>query len=167
MRRPSFAALILHYPADPDPLAVKKAIGGNVDAEWITNTCVVRVSAALNKAGAGHAIPNEEAGLVTVRGADNKRYALRVAEFADFMRRRYGEPDLALYGTDIDEARFKGLRGIICWQVSGWSDATGHFTLWDDDHGAYVGSHDYFGMDKMAREDEPYLEGVEFWQCDP
>lgn len=111
----------------------KRAIGGAVDASWILNTCVIRVSRSMN--ASGNPIPNRRGDeIFTVRGADRKHYALRVREFQRYLRRRYGP---ASFGHDYPgrggsiPGAFMGQRGIIVFEVSGWSDATGHVDLWD------------------------------------
>jgi len=48
---PSFDAMRKAYPKGT-VAEVKKLIGGKVNATWITNTCVIRVSRALNYSGA-------------------------------------------------------------------------------------------------------------------
>jgi len=100
---------------------VKQMIGGAVNASWITNTCVIRVCRALNYAGAP--IPGNIPGLSTVRGGDGKRYAYRVAEFHRFLVNHVRAPNIV---GDV-----QGKKGIIEFVVKGWSDATGHFDLWD------------------------------------
>ncbi len=67
---------------------VKAAIGGNVDAAWIANTCTIRISKCFNAAGVP--IPRNHDGLTTVRGGDNLRYAFRVREFRAFLEETYG-----------------------------------------------------------------------------
>jgi len=146
MPLPPFDVLTPNYPTDVDPSAVKAAIGGAVDADWITNTCVVRISRAFNYANAGCDIPVGIPGLLTVRGADGLNYALRVEEFIAYIGSQYGDADVVSQGEAISSAPFIGEHGVIAWHVSGWTDATGHFTLWDTDHGLYVGDHDYFGF---------------------
>ena len=74
----NFDSMWNEYPLG-EAAAIKKRIGGNVDADWIANTCVVRVSRAFNYSG--HPIPNGRSSLVTVKGGDRLRYAFRVAEF--------------------------------------------------------------------------------------
>jgi hypothetical protein len=94
--------------------------------------------------GAGQPIPNHHPGLLTVLGGDTKNYALRVAEFKQFMLGTYGAPDLvrtppAGSPTGVLRADFAHLRGVMCFEVH-FSDATGHFTLWDGTqpvHGDY------------------------------
>ncbi len=123
--------------------AVKALIGGSVNAEWITNTCVVRLSRCLN--AAGYPIPLGYRGLTTLKGGDGKRYAIRVLEFKNYLRATYGAPQLShTYpggeGGDVPPA-FLGKQGIICFDVTGWSDASGHVDLWRND--ACV-NHGYF-----------------------
>jgi len=125
---------------------VKRKIGGNVNASWITNTCVIRMSYAFNKSFSP--IPNGWAGLTTVKGGDGKRYAFRVAEFKPYLVGKYGKPDV----TGTTAAEFSGKKGIIMFDVQGWSDATGHFDLWD---GSQARNHEYF-----AQSSKVYL-----WSC--
>jgi len=135
MRLPGFSLLSQHYPNGTTE-DVKAAIGGNVNADWITNTCVIRVSHALNMAGAP--IPGAHAGLTTVRGANGMRYAFRVSEFKKWLPHEYGPPDIVGHGGSI--AKFMGKMGIILFDDCGWSDATGHFDLWNGNdcvHAAY------------------------------
>ena len=67
--RPSYARMARSYPTG-SVSQVKRLIGGRVNANWITNTCVVRVSRSLNYAG--HPIPKRFRGLLTVSGGDGK-----------------------------------------------------------------------------------------------
>lgn len=130
-RPPSYAQMQPYYPLG-GPEQVKSLIGGRVNQNWITNTCVIRVSRALNYAG--HPIPGNFSGLLTVRGGDNKHYALRVREFKRYLIAKYGQPDLAHQNPGLSGAvpqSFIGKKGIILFEVSGWSDATGHVTLWN------------------------------------
>jgi hypothetical protein len=62
MKLPPLASLWANYPALPAE-AVKARIGGEVQAEWITNACVLRVSHALNVVG--YRIPRHFPGLRT------------------------------------------------------------------------------------------------------
>lgn len=132
---PSFSALKQHFPALKAD-AVKKLIGGNVDADYITNCCTIRLSRALN--GAGAPIPKSFPGMTTVKGGDGKRYALRVKEFRVYMRQTYGPPTLTARGGPVAES-FRGVSGVIMFDVRVWSDATGHFDLWDGSTCAYEG----------------------------
>ncbi len=112
----------------------RSTIGGAVDAQWVRNTCVVRVSRALNRAG--HPIPRSSTDeILTLRGGDGMHYALRVHEFARYLRRRYGSPDVdhtypSGSGGDVPSG-FRGRRGVALFDVDIWSDATGHVDLWN------------------------------------
>ena len=125
MALPSFSSMWTNYPFPGGSSSAAKAkIGGNVNMGWITNTCVIRLSYCFNKSG--HPIPNGYPGLNTARGGDGKRYAYRVREFKTFLERKYKYAD-----ASGDRSAVDGKRGIIMFDVAGWSDATGHFDLWN------------------------------------
>jgi hypothetical protein len=162
---PSYATLTPNYPTGDDPEAVKQDIGGAVDEDWITNTCVVRISKAFNYVGdKKYEIPRTN-GLLTVKGRDQKNYAIRVAEFIGFLRNQYGPPDIVREGDEISVDPFRDMTGIIAWHVSGWRDATGHFTLWDGAKGLYEGDHHYFELPTAKPDNGPWVTKVEFWRC--
>lgn len=141
---PSADALISNYPQG-DAATVKRQIGGGVNADWITNTCAIRLSRSFNKAGAK--IPGNVAYLNTVRGGDGDRYAFRVKEFRKWLEARYGPPTLKAKGTRSAAApeSFRGKKGIICFVDCGWTDASGHLDLWD---GEKCVNHGYFELAK-------------------
>lgn len=121
------------YPAPGGTADEAKAmIGGDAAGNWLTNTCVIRVSRALNYAG--HPLPQGFPGLSTVRGADGMRYAFRVEELRKYLTHVHGPPDFAVEraspAADPPEP-ICGKYGIIVFQVRGWLDATGHVDLWD------------------------------------
>jgi hypothetical protein len=118
---------------------VKALIGGDVNADWITNTCVIRVSRSFNYAGQPLAV--RPPGMSTIKGGDGKRYGIRVREMKVFLRTTQGAPQLSLPLSGDVPAELGGRRGVICFDVTGWSDATGHFDLWDGDACA---NHGYF-----------------------
>ncbi|WP_133511238.1 hypothetical protein [Candidatus Thiosymbion oneisti] len=66
--RPSFEVMQKAYPKGT-AAEVKKLIGGKVDAAWITNTCVIRLSRALNYSGAQHKIRRTPT-MNTITGSD-------------------------------------------------------------------------------------------------
>jgi hypothetical protein len=140
---PSWKSLYDNYAGDEESSEDFRArIGGEVDNPQLTNTCVLRMSEAFNLAG--HAIPRGRAGLYTLKGGDKLNYAVRVAEFRKYMVSAYGQPDVVRKPpkgrpTGVASTEFSGLRGVLCFQVN-FSDATGHFTLWDGSravHGDY------------------------------
>lgn len=111
---------------------MKQQIGGLVDRGWIKNTCAIRMSRSLN--AGGHDIPRSFPGLNTIRGGDGKRYAYRVAELRKYFVHRYGDPDIKHAnpgnGGPVPPS-FQGVKGVLMLDVRTWSDATGHWTIWD------------------------------------
>lgn len=68
-------------------------------------------------------------------GSDKKWYAFRVTEFVTYMTKEYGAPKLVSVGLagsrQPAQQHFPVRGGIIAFEVAGWSNATGHFDLWD------------------------------------
>lgn len=130
----TWSALWLDYPDYeyfPDSAEVKKEIGGAVNADWVKNTCAIRLSATLNKNG--FPVPGKFAGLATLKGGDGKRYAIRVAEVRKWLPTALGAPDFdhkKKAGTPFDKTTIASMKGIIAFDIS-FSDATGHLDLWD------------------------------------
>ena len=97
------------------------------------------MSRGLNYSGVP--VPGHFHGLYTVRGADRKHYALRVAEVRKWLPHAIGKPDFDLHkksGTAFDKSTLSALTGIIAFDIH-FSDATGHLDAWD---GATF-SHEY------------------------
>jgi len=134
---PSFDKLWKWYPHGEAP-DVKRRIGGDIDAEWISNTCTVRVTRSMVMSGAGidpsFKLANGK-NILLVKGADGKGLAIRVAEFKQYAVAKYGAPTLKHKnpgdGSETIPSIFQGKRGMIMFDVRVWSDATGHFDLWD------------------------------------
>lgn len=125
----SFARLKEFYPLG-HASDVKRLIGGKVDADWITNTCAIRMSRCLNYGGLK--IPRG-VGLSVVSGSDKLWYAYRVKELSRWLKTMLGTPDLSVpwaKQTTAPEPMI-GKRGIMVIEAN-WSDATGHFTLWNE-----------------------------------
>lgn len=93
----------------------------------------------MNKAGAP--IPKLPG---TAKGGDGMNYFFRVRDLGNYMNATYGAPDI----NGTSRSLYSGQQGIIEFNVSGWSDATGHFTIWD---GNSVGHGDYFNPTAPAR----------------
>ena len=98
---PSYASLKKKYPAGKNPDKVKADIGGEATESWITNTCVIRMSKAFNYCGKEECKIPKSQSLLTIKGADKLRYAIRVQEFVDFLRDHYGPPDVIRTGASI------------------------------------------------------------------
>lgn len=131
---PSFTSMWANYPPDHDASAVKKAIGGKVDAGWIENTCTIRLSRAFNYSG--QPIPRSHPGLSVVSGGDGMWYAFRVREMRRYLESRYGQATFQANGPEAF-LHAKGKQGIIMFDVVGWSNATGHFDLWNGRQARY------------------------------
>src|SRR6476620_12760639 len=131
---------------------VKAAIGGDVNAADIDDTCIVRLSEPLNSAGGIHLIPRWTDPFRTRLGKDKRWYGLRVKEFWPYMVAKYGKPDVFAKNADIKRELFEGRTGIIGFRVHFQDNsATGHFTLWDGSKLLYGGlTHDYFKVSHEA-----------------
>jgi hypothetical protein len=138
---PNLEKMWTNFPRDHDPEAVKRAIGGAVNASWIKNTCAVRLSRAFNLSG--HPIPSNFPGLKTVKGADGLNYAFRVAEMANYLEKTFGPARYHVAGGAESKKKFAGKKGIVWYDVPGWSDATGHLDMWNGRSPAYA---EYFGL---------------------
>lgn len=150
---PSFDVLVRNYPNLLNPDSVKRLIGGHVDdtksaTPWINNTCTIRLSRDLNYSNVP--IPQHSPGLATITGADKFNYAYRVAEMQRWMRSWFGAPDLEV-AKPVSRAAFASHKGIIAFDIH-WSDASGHFDLWDgatfhdEIYGISHAGHDFFDL---------------------
>jgi hypothetical protein len=76
----------------------------------------------------------------TVSGADKQQYFFRVKNLIAFLQRRWGKPEVVKYPPS-GGGTLAGRKGLIPFEVSGWSDARGHATLFD---GRACYDHCYF-----------------------
>jgi Type VI secretion system (T6SS), amidase effector protein 4 len=154
MAKPDFDLMWRNFPDHskyPNLETLHKFIGGqlanNINVPGFGpngNTCAVRMSRALNYG----ALPISakliaSLGLHTIKGADSKPYLFRVRELKTYLRNAIGvRPTSATKNFDT---AFSGTRGIVAFDVTGWSDASGHVALWDGS--AFVETHDdYRGL---------------------
>jgi len=145
----SYSALWDQYPDYinyPTPESVKELIGGNVNDDWIANTCAIRMSRTLNANGLP--VPGNFAGLNTVKGGDGKRYAYRVRELHAWLDHALGPPDFDTKkkeGDAFDKTKLASMKGILGFDIH-FADATGHFDLWDGStfSDEYQASEDYW-----------------------
>lgn len=148
-KRPSFTQMAAHFAAiygSGSVLDVGKKIGGKVGENidlgvkdpkvGFTNACAIRMSYSLNYSGVLIA-PN--ASWSTVSGGDKKWYIFRVRDMLSYLQQKFGKPDKT--AKNPKPADFSGIKGILAFRVSGWSDASGHATLWD---GTGCSDHCYF-----------------------
>ena len=140
----TFRGLKAVYPMG-SPAAVKTLIGGKADAAWITNTCAIRISRVLNYNSVP--IPGPSAKLLdVVSGADSRWYAYRQRELQAWFRTNFGGPSLEL-PKPASRRKLAKLEGFIGFDIH-FSDATGHFDLWDGERFGTEAeaTHDYFAM---------------------
>jgi Type VI secretion system (T6SS), amidase effector protein 4 len=142
---PSFEDLRDNYPDDPSADAVKQLIGGNVNADWITNTCCIRLSRAFNKSGVKlkkHSSPP----MHIVTGADGDNYAFRVREMRPWIVATFGPPTIDLR-NGAPRSKFSSVVGVIAFDIQ-FHDATGHLDLWDGAHYIHESAdpRDYFAL---------------------
>lgn len=138
--RPSFSSMLAAYPTGTVP-EVKTLIGGRVNAGWISNTCVIRVSRALNYAGEAHKVKRTPI-MNTISGSDGLWYGYRVREFIPYFTEKYGSPDFDLKSGAYEQKIALGTaygpavlsQGVIAVEIPGWNNATGHVDLWNGNH---------------------------------
>jgi hypothetical protein len=148
MTKPSFshawaASQRIYDPANSGA-KVAKTIGGFVEKNinnpdpkqrW-NNTCAVRMSYILNQAGMViPSIPGQ-----TVSGADKRQYFFRVKNLISFLEQKWGKAEIVKYPPS-GGGTLSGKKGVILFEVSGWSDAQGHATLFN---GSMCYDHCYF-----------------------
>jgi len=151
--------------------------------DWISNTCALRMSFTLSTLGV-NIVEKTQTDPDTKRttrlrlsAAKNPktgapRYAyFRVAVLDQFMREKYGLPakEIVKPGKDkldnlgVDPAEFKDLKGIIRFNIPIWSDASGHFDIWD-------GQNMLEGHHNNAETKARYFSNarsVAVWACEP
>ncbi|MXO33516.1 hypothetical protein GFU95_00620 [Apibacter sp. B3889] len=158
--RPKWVDMETNYPkngVDTDKLYIK--IGGNfskfnsideIKKSYLANSCAIRMSRGLNLSG--FKLPSSNKGFGekggVMKGGDGYYYWLRVKELNNYLAQKFGKPefDKTLAPVSIDNidkkeiwkdsdewVKIKEMKGIISFDVSGWGDASGHFTLWDGD----------------------------------
>lgn len=139
MKLPSWTTLKKNYPAH-EAGKVFRDIGGKVELNYdigvFSNACATRVSVALNGSGQAHEIhyfkdksPNGNHESQVSSGENNKWYIFRVKMLVKYLSHKYGEPKT--YSASEYASKLFGKKGIIVFEVSGWSDATGHADLWN------------------------------------
>ncbi len=139
MKLPKWDFLKMHYPAQ-EAGTVFKNIGGKVELNYdirvFNNACATRVSKALNGVGGAHRIPffkeispNGKMEAQVSSGKNKNWYIFRVKILAKHLTSKYGNPEV--FSPSEYKQKLKGRKGIIIFEVTGWSDATGHADLWD------------------------------------
>jgi hypothetical protein len=114
------------------PSEVGAFIGGKVDFNFnksrdvrFKNACAVRMSYSLNQSGVK--IPYIAS--KTISGENRNWYIFRVKDIIDFLKLKLGDPDLSINQPSMEKlAHYKG---ILVVEVTGWSNASGHTTIWN------------------------------------
>lgn len=139
LKRPRFSDLWAAYSEVGFKAApqVYELVGGRAfelyqsDSASYANACALRMSRGFNYGG--FPVPSgtiiETYPIYRVRGGDNKVYILRVRDLIKYIEFNWGAPEHDLDPADI--SAISGVKGLIIVKVSGWSDASGHVTLWD------------------------------------
>ncbi|NRS89922.1 hypothetical protein HNQ02_002856 [Flavobacterium sp. 7E] len=160
--RPKWIDMIKNYPdSSVDVDTLYQDIGNGLlemyqkNSAW-ANTCAFRMSKGLNYSGFKLPYNNTKyrstgsKGGVHI-GSDKLNYWYRVKELGKYLEEHLGTPEfdeklkVAKLGETKEKLslqnfdKLKKLKGIIMFKVSGWSDASGHFTLWDGKDLIYPG----------------------------
>lgn len=112
---------------------VGKVSGGKVEINinmprgGFRNACPIRLSYALNEAGVK--IPGPSKGYKVSSGKNGRWYIYRVDDMVRYLRSTWGSPDIEAIGAKKSD--FASEKGVIAITGSGWSDASGHVTLWN------------------------------------
>lgn len=133
-----FSAVKDNYETDGDTF--KAARGGNINDKSMEDTCAMRMSYALTKAGLPISIPSD------YYDKDGNKYIIKVKTMFTFLSDQLGEP-----ATVDSKSEVEGKTGIIMFYV------TSHVDLWDDD--GPVG-HDGAGGCYWTKHDKK----VYFWE---
>lgn len=196
-----------HYPAGHVKTEVlyNQMLGGRFKNAHLNpayeNTCAVRMSYALNRSGLKLGAAPSSGGDITA--PDGYRYWIRVSDLKPYLVKQFRGADeelklpaipAALIGNpSAMSAQFKsrvaqakawlddklaGRNGIVVFDVTGWGNATGHFTLWNGVEMtlAYAAPHDnpnnneyYFWLTELREKQDgsEYLVqvvSVKFWE---
>lgn len=101
-----------------------------------TYACALRVSATLVDNGE---LINKKSG-ITLTAKNGNHYIVNTEKLNDYLTANYELSD-----TSMDQSSYSGRKGIIFFRI-GYSDASGHITLWDGNNvlgGSYDAS-EYF-----------------------
>jgi len=159
-RRPSWSDMDKHYPdtRTKTPELYDQKIGGRFKGLYLNpgyqNTCAVRMSYALNRSGLKLAAAPSPGG--SIPGADGYQYWIRVSDLKQHLAKRFRGADEELQLSPISasligendaisrqfkervktaqawlDTKLARRNGIVVFEVSGWGDASGHFTLWN------------------------------------
>ena len=104
------------------------------------NSCTIRLSHALNKSG--DLIPFISGKTSSGKNPPKWWYIFRVKDMKGYLEGKYGQPTVYSNRKQFEKCAPKG---ILVLDVPGWSDASGHATLWDGTTTIDEAKDEYFG----------------------
>ena len=143
------------------------------------NSCAVRMSYALARSGMKLGVAPSKNG--SSKGGDGHTYWIRVNDLIAELKHRFKGADAELslplipkkllddatrrkligerreLAHQLLDTKLNGKNGIVAFQVSGWGDAFGHFTLWDGATKKLAYATHY---------DDPASDNYYFWMSD-
>lgn len=107
------------------------------------NGCALRLSQSFNYGGMEIKRDITPTQIYRLKGGDGKEYVVWLSRMIDFVYKNFGGPDIKLYPKNNGDVykQILNQKGIIIFKVKGWTDTTGHVTLWN---GGSCGDHCYF-----------------------
>lgn len=174
--KPSWSSINNNYPgSNIKTVDLYNQIGGQfpkfkteneLASSYLANSCAFRMSRGLNLSNSNLPKPFSKNQFV-LKGADSKYYWGRVKELYPILIKMLGKPSIItklkksklgetkekMSETEMNKYRLS--KGVIMFEVSGWGDASGHFTIWNGRNLKYPGNplHDdslsdyyYFSM---------------------
>lgn len=197
VKRPKWDDMIKNYPnASVSGDTLYTTIGAgllklkNDNPEAWENTCAFRMSRGLNLSGvklpkdnSKYRVKGSKGGVL--KGDDTNYYWYRVSELSKYLAEYLKEPELniTLKKANLGEKKeklskenwdkLKKMKGVIMFKVSGWGNASGHFTLWDGKNLIYPGAaeHDnsnsdyyYFNMKYEQNGKVIQTDKIKLWE---
>eukprot|EP01083_Nonionella_stella_P229639 812561_1 len=114
---PSFDVLWSDPITSMEPDDIGAELGGNL--KELHNYCCIRTSHALITARHPITINSD------YKDKNGNKYIIKVQTMKNYLTNKYGK------ATKITQHTAKNMKGIICFDVSIWVNATGHIDLWN------------------------------------
>jgi hypothetical protein len=142
----TWADMLANYPAEGVTTEdLYETIGGGLPENYQKNpyswenSCAIRMSKALNYSGIK--LPKAPSRGGNINGKDGFNYWIRVKDLQpELIRQLKSIKPLDKKAAPGIVSEFENKKGIIVFDVAGWANATGHFTLWDGKDLLYVGA---------------------------